>query len=506
MSSEKPFEPKNNTADDNISQLKKELNQTHGVPDGELITRPDGTQVIKARKRKRRSKQPHKEEAKKRLKKIIIGASFLALMGIALVVGIFIILAKYNSDSFKKQSESDIAAFTDAAQVKVHRMTVTPASAKISAIEASWPANSTIQKAEFKQIATRFKLSTFFGKYWKSAELSAATGSLHLQLPTGPAAAEESKSSPFAFDFYRSFSTDIFFGPSTKGVALRKAQCTFDELYGVPQSMIQDATLQHPFWPNLQVKNVLLKHNTADNTELTGVIMPTANSGSGLINVTGKINIYADETNELELKITDFPIQQLVGDGRKLRLDRFLDGAIDAPLASLDINPRNPDTLKIEAAFESRRLNLQGLTFLRTLRRELGQSWYDKPVFDESNGTLIIENGGDVTIDNLSFTARDKLQLRGSITCSKTNELSGTLEVGLPAIENSSRPDGFSASSNGYYWAEVTLSGTVTRPKDDLFDIMGAKETPSGSQKKIPTEEQLLNPANSGFSFDELTD
>lgn len=48
--------------DEIMERLKKSHGADLGPDDGELVTRADGTQAIRIRKRKRRSHQPHHEE------------------------------------------------------------------------------------------------------------------------------------------------------------------------------------------------------------------------------------------------------------------------------------------------------------------------------------------------------------------------------------------------------------------------------------------------------------
>ena len=86
---------------DRLKHHNRDKEQQDKIKDGELVTRPDGSQVIKVKKRRRRSKQPSKK-ANPKLKWAIIGtASFLAL---ALVAFTIFIIARYNGISFKEKT------------------------------------------------------------------------------------------------------------------------------------------------------------------------------------------------------------------------------------------------------------------------------------------------------------------------------------------------------------------------------------------------------------------
>ena len=60
----------------------------------ELVTREDGSQVIRVKKRKRRTKQKKEEEAKRRKRMAV--ARTLALIALPLVVGLGIVLLLAN--------------------------------------------------------------------------------------------------------------------------------------------------------------------------------------------------------------------------------------------------------------------------------------------------------------------------------------------------------------------------------------------------------------------------
>ena len=63
-----------------LKRHNRDKEQQEKIKDGELVTRPDGSQVIKVKKHRRRSKQPSKKTNPK-LKWAIIGtASSLALV------------------------------------------------------------------------------------------------------------------------------------------------------------------------------------------------------------------------------------------------------------------------------------------------------------------------------------------------------------------------------------------------------------------------------------------
>jgi hypothetical protein len=91
--------PEKYSIDEMMDRLKQ--SSAENPDNGELVTRADGTQAVRVRKRKRRSKQPHKQDAQRtrRARVIQIAAAFVLVILAALTAGIGIIYA--NSSPFR---------------------------------------------------------------------------------------------------------------------------------------------------------------------------------------------------------------------------------------------------------------------------------------------------------------------------------------------------------------------------------------------------------------------
>ncbi len=96
----------------------------------------------------------------------------------------------------------------------------------------------------------------------------------------------------------------------------------------------------------------------------------------------------------------------------------------------------------------------------RFLHIPLSQSSFD---FEHEKNKL--------TLRNIELYSAGLLKIKGEITM-RGEQLSGVLKVGLPPEIVSKIPGGekavFTHRSEGLYWADVTLSGTKDKPKEDL--------------------------------------
>ena len=123
-----------------VDQMMERLKQGQGdeTPQGELVTREDGTQAIKVRKRKRRTQQPKKSatQLSPKVKWSILG-SVIILVALA-AISIAFITAKYNGQKFKDSTEAKIAEITGATQSTLTKLKVTPLSAQADKYELVW--------------------------------------------------------------------------------------------------------------------------------------------------------------------------------------------------------------------------------------------------------------------------------------------------------------------------------------------------------------------------------
>ena len=219
------------SVDEMMAQLKRhnrDKDQQDKIKDGELVTRPDGSQVIKVKKRRRRSKQPSKKTNPK-LKWAIIGtASALAM---ALVAFTIFIIAKYNGTSFKEKTEISISKLIAADSTKLEQLRVTPLSAAASKATISWDKESFFQSATFSDIKADLKVTSFLSRAWNGEEILADSGTIQLQLPEqNRTESIASTISNYRFKSYRCEKLDLLFGDDENAPSLKSLSASLQQL------------------------------------------------------------------------------------------------------------------------------------------------------------------------------------------------------------------------------------------------------------------------------------
>jgi hypothetical protein len=455
------------SVDEMMARLKRhnrDKEQQDKIKDGELVTRPDGSQVIKVKKRRRRSKQPSKKTNPK-LKWAIIGtASALAM---ALVAFTIFIIAKYNGTSFKEKTEISISKLVAADLTKLEQLRVTPLSAAASKATISWDKESFFQSAKFSAIKADLKVTSFLSRAWNGEEILADSGTIQLQLPEqNRAESIDSITSNYRFKSYRCEKLDLLFGdsegaPSVKGVHASLQQLP-DSHY---QVVFNNGTIDIPNWPKLEVSSGILTLKSS-NAEIEARLGASGNKGELLI----KGIIYKDKDQPvlLDVKSINYPIEDVLGED----FGRIIEGYIHSDMGALSYNPKQDDfnALSFIMPFNSNQLNISELPMLNDLRDLTGKSQYLHPSFTHCRGT-IMRNLNGISLSNLNLISSQLLSIEGNISVNAQGQLSGELKVGIPSRLFDSKtpaPKIFSAPKDGNIYVKVTLGGTVHSPYDDF--------------------------------------
>ena len=160
------------SVDEMMEQLKKGDREKRRSEEAELVTRPDGSQVMRVRRRKRRSNQPAKvEERKKRRYGIFV---LIGLIVVALGVGaaVLVLVAKFNSKGFREEFEQSLSS-ASTAKVGVSDFSVTPFSSQAGAVQFAWSPGGLPKSLTLEKLKGDVRVSSFVGSGLKGHEIVA---------------------------------------------------------------------------------------------------------------------------------------------------------------------------------------------------------------------------------------------------------------------------------------------------------------------------------------------
>jgi len=506
------------SVDEMMDRLKRNDQQKRSVDpnnEGELITRPDGSQVIKVRKHKRRSKQQAKKsEHNPKTKWTILGA-MIALL-VILVAGIVFIIAKYNGKSFKEKTELNISELTGAEATELTQLRVTPISAMASKAIITWGNDSFYQSANFSNIRGDIGATSFLSTNWSGEELVAEQGIIHLQIPLADAAkSDQAIVSHYRFGTLRCNKLDLLFGSKQESPSIIGLQMSMSKGIGdAYQLVFNNGLLNISNWPALKISSGILTMNS-NSTEIKARLEAGKNL-KGEILIQGSVANGTGRPLALDIHSKNYPIQELLGKD----LGRLIQGDINSDMGTLsyDYKKENMEALSFIMPFNSSELFISDLPMLTDLRELTGESQYTRPTMTHCGGTIIRTLEG-VTLDHLNLISSRLFTLHGSISVNPKGQLSGELKIGIPARffgKNNPAPAIFSRPHDGYIHTKVTLGGSIHNPHDDLNERLRASKQVRGStpstlkktdfQKPLTPMEKIKQEAGQKEKdFEELT-
>ncbi|MGB2402622.1 MAG: hypothetical protein ACPIA7_04355, partial [Akkermansiaceae bacterium] len=377
------MEPTNDSLDDHhdhysvdemmerLKHHKSREDKQHGMKDGELITRSDGTQVIKVRKRKRRSQQAPKE-AHPQFKWAAIG--IVAGLALLLLVFTIFIITKFNGASFKGKTEISITKVLKANLTKLSQLRVTPISATADEINIVWGDDSFFHKAAFSAIKTDIKATSFFSDSWYGDEMLSEKGVIQLQIPNKNKPQNiENKSSRYRFQSYRCEALDVILGSYDHPPSVQGMHATLQELPNTQyQIAFNKGIITIPHWPELNISSGIATLRSS-NAELEARIKANKDH-KGEIIVKGVVYKDREQPIVLDVKSVNYPLADLLGKD----LGQIVSGEINSDMGALTYNPQKKGLSGITFVmpFNSEQLHLQKLPMLNDLRALTDKSHY----------------------------------------------------------------------------------------------------------------------------------
>lgn len=482
---EQSGEPEKYSIDDMMDRLNGR-NPSENQP--ELVTRRDGSQAMKVRKRKRRTKQELAEKNKRNHRiRVIQFAGFavlLVLLGLAAGIGII----NANSTSFR---ESLLGKLEDSsgAKVSLNQFRMNPASANANEVDFEWPEGNALAGLRVQAVKAKIAPASFLGRAFSGEEIVAARGKLTLRAPGDlhsirHRAAPEGESSVM-FQRYSIPVMDIFFGDADG--ARRFLKGTEVSLFpgaasGQAEVRLRGGLFEFDEWPPMTLDRSYIKviGDVFQIQNMRFTVPRAANDKTvdkGFMDFTGSISpLEAGATHTLQASVQDLRLSCLVGSD----FSRFLIGNVDAreiPNSNfLTFSPATPESAVLELTLTNSadsRINLGGFRFLSQLSAVLDDSWYEFPNFDDEVTLIVKRAGAGVSVEGIKLASRGRMAVRGSVTNSKDGGISGKLRIGLPETMIAASEDKrldlmFGQVREGYRWLDLEVGGTSPLPEDNF--------------------------------------
>ncbi len=506
-----PAEPEKYSIDEMMDRLKNHSSE-EPLEEGELVTRADGSQALRVRKRKRRSHQPHKEQERlqRRIRVIQVSAALFLFLLIGSMIGSILIYT--NSAPFRLRVVQMITESSEA-KVALEQFRVSLTRANAGRVTLTWPEGNSIQELSMLGATAAINPSSYFGKSFTGEEIAVTDATLKLPILQSDQAPESTPSAPsfksFHFDRYAIARLQLIIGDAAQPlIHLKESEAMFrtSSETSRPQLLLNHGNVSMRGWQNMKLDRSLIEFR---GSEIDVISMRLLHESDirGSLDLNGTIfPNHSGKTSSLALRLNNFLLSGIVGP----ELGEIISGrvqTVESPNSNqLTYSPNSDSPLKLDASFTSspsHTIEVGGFPFLASLARLLDDDWFERPVFDiEAAGTLR-RNGQTVFLENLNLESKDRMLLRGNISVAADKRLSGQLEVGIAEamvraafnrrVDAMTRPE-----EEGYRWLTLKIGGHVKNPSDDFLELLeNAKMKTVPEPEKtdgVPSFEELIAP------------
>lgn len=502
-------EPEKYSIDEMMERLKNRSSEDP-IENGQLVTRADGSQAIRVRKRKRRSHQPHKEEQSKnrRARMIQVSGALILLLLAVFAAGAAVVYA--NSAPFRDGLIRKIAQVTGA-EVELLRFRMNPSTANADGITLTWPEDSMMDSLSVQGIRAQIAPHSFLGKTMSGEEVTAREGTLRLRLPRQGKSAGQSAGgdagAALRFRRYAISKLNVVLGDSAAPlIKLWNSEASLQTSGSTPRPMLllTRGEVAIDGWPKLTLDRSHVEFR-GSQVDLLGMLLRYNGDERGSFKLSGAISPF--DTSRASTLLIGFESYQLAGVAGP-ELGHLFSGRIDTlPSASsnfLTFTPGNPADTTLVAEFRNSvasPFEFNGFPFLTDLSHLLDDVWFTRPVFEGEVRGVIRRSNGNVALSALSMESKARMAVGGSVTVAKDRRISGDLEIGIAeamvkAAKNPVLEILFSKEREGFRWLTLKVSGGVGAPADNFRELYEAAAAAGNAQEKkqAPGFEELTRP------------
>jgi hypothetical protein len=481
-----PSEPEKFSIEEMLERLEGD-NSSQPLA-GELVTRADGTQAIRVKKRKRRSEQPQKEAIRQKqfLRNFQIVAVIVMIFALSILVGGAVIYS--NSKPFR---DGLIAKITEAtgASVELRQFRINPKTANAATVSLSWPPGNLIKSLLLNKLQANVSPTSFLGRSFTGEEITAAEGTLEIQLPTVNSPLFKSSNAisqkAIAFNRYRIPHFSVTVGdPADPIIQLTKSEVSLNpvSIGKRPQLSFYKGQLTMAGWPNLRLDRALFELQGKE-VKIIGLKILGETDNRGEFHLAGTFSPYkSSHLSTLSVTLNSFELSAIL----EPSLGRFISGRVDTLPSSksnfFSFVPDQSSSPILDITFQadpSSTIELEKIPFLFALSRILEDPWFEKPTFEADASGIIHRENGTTTLKNLNLESKARMAIRGTISANSEQSISGTLQLGLAeGIIHSSSSTRltklFGPVKDGFRWLDLSLSGSVGALNDNFSDLFTA--------------------------------
>lgn len=474
-------EPENYSIDDMMDRLRSR-GEGGSEGDAQLVTREDGTQVYRVKKRKRRSHQPKKEKEQRqkrfRVLQVVLAVGLVILVAAAFFASLVIL----NSSAYRDSILAKVRSSTGA-EPKISGLRVTPVSANADSLELVWPEDSMLESLRMGAIDCGLTFTKLLGGKWQGSEMYSAQGGTLVLKPFNGKVPQITKSQtelPFRFG-YRASKFNVRMGDEKlPAFAVKGSEASWevhDAFASSSNLQLEGGTLTVAGWGEFRLNLASLQFEP-QGMRIGNIQIVPSGAEKGEIKITNPKELplkIEGEDAQLRVEVSNIALKDLLGPTFGTWLSttvETVEGGEPGQLRTNTLDQRGVSWRIPFRAIAAASSEAEGLPMFEVLAEEMKENWYLKPHFDVEAKGVAIRDGTFSAVEDLALQARGRLGIEGKIKASATGILEGEFQVGLPTSAVSGGSPALRAVFNRrggeFSWAKVRISGTTAKPADDL--------------------------------------
>lgn len=445
----------------------------------EIVTREDGTQVVRKRSRKRRSSQPLKEERKRKQKALLIQLAIVfGLIAIGIAAFAFY-MVRYNRSAYARQLEKQIGAVTGV-NTDLGRLTATPFGISIDNATLTGDQSDVLKELQLSKLTVKRSLPSFFIGNMEGEGVSASRGEAFFQLPLQPdLTADVLADNNFSFLHYECSQFNTIFGdrrnPNAK---VADTRLLLYEKSGNLELRLNGGKLNLRDFGTYPVKTGTIEIGK-QGLRIVGLNLATE-SGQGEISLSQQLTSKVLESAGIQAAVTNVDTRYLLSNG----LGEILTGQLSAESGMIEMSPQADQPLLMSLPFSSGEIALNRLPMVKGLK-DLVRIDVEKLIFSSTVRGIIERQGASTILKDLHIEAAGKMLVKGRLAVDANGSLSGKLRIGVAktkVLGQGGELDvyGFSEVRDGMCWVDVSVGGSVSSPSDTLANTLRAAKENGG--------------------------
>lgn len=494
-----------------VRSIIKQLNEERPSKEKsrEVVVRPDGTKVVRVIKKRKVtiSSVEKNRHAKKRFLLLLL---LLLLLGGTMAVIVSVRMSSMAGEAYMEKRQQELCHAWGATSVHCSGAGISGFSLQIESLVAEFPESSVLRRVEMRNISATLATTSFFSGIPESDELKIDSAVVHLR------------------DGGQKFTMPVQEGRDlwkVKRVNCNKLSCYVGDkadsplsikqasayMYTSPSSktsrvlILSDGVLQMRGWKPIVITDAKMtfSHSAVEDLHLVGTLdidKKDVDSASTSVSFSGSIRNGEDMAGPFAFESVNIGFSEL-SNGRFMQ---FFNGTTTRErgprtLSAYVTLPLERSTPLFTGSFRLKDVRITSMPSLMLIADHLEptrRKAYLPPVIAEATVELA-QNDGNTTlrIADGGAVERELISVRTEVTVDQTNQLSGTIDYGIPAkLTHMEYPDGFADpifSDDGVYaWLSSKVSGPANAPTDNSAEL-DAQAAASRAERpaRIPFDE-----------------